>query len=138
MIAITLLAGSAASASVPAFAADTPDIERGKYLVTKVCLCADCHTARNQEGAFVMEAWLAGAPIMFKPSVPMPVWADVAVPIAGLPTLPNDEDAIHFLMTGKKPDGQMARPPMPSFEFNRQDAVDAVAYLRSLVPPANN
>ncbi len=37
-----------------------------------------------------------------------------------------------FLMTGIAPDGSRANPPMPHFRFNRRDADDIIAYLRSL------
>lgn len=138
VIAITLLVCSAAAASYFVAAASAarraakPDIQRGDYLINKVALCADCHSPRNEKGEFIREAWLMGAPVDFQPSAPIPNWAPVALPIAGLPTFATDEDAVRFLMTGKKADGQVARPPMPHFQFNRKDAEDAVAYLRSL------
>ncbi len=41
------------------------------------------------------------------------------------------EDAVRLLETGERKSGPL-RPPMPEFRFNHQDAVDAVAYLKSL------
>lgn len=106
-------------------------IAKGKYLVDDVGQCADCHSPRNEEGEYVREKWLRGAPIFFKPTVPVPVWAEFAPPIAGLPGW-TDEQAIRFLTTGETPAGGPARIPMPAFRFNREDAVAVAAYLRSL------
>lgn len=105
-------------------------IARGRYLVEGVGLCADCHTPRNEKGEFVMAQWLRGAPIGFTPAVPMP-WAPAAPPIAGLPSL-TAEDAVKFLMEGKRPDGTMPRPPMPAYRLNEADARAMVAYLKSI------
>lgn len=105
-------------------------IARGRYLVEGVGLCADCHTPRNEKGEFVLAHWLRGAPIGFTPSVPMP-WAPAAPPIAGLPSM-SAEDAVKFLMEGKRPDGTMPRPPMPPYRLSAADARAMVAYLKSL------
>ena len=78
------------------------------------------------------DQWLAGAPIDFSPSTSMP-WADVAPPIAGHPTMSRTE-GVRFMMTGQKPDGMEARPPMPEYRLTREDAHAVVAYLGSLAP----
>ena len=106
---------------------------RGKYLVENVGMCGDCHTPHNEKGEPVKDQWLKGAPLAFKPTVPMPVWADKAVNIAGLPGWDKDA-AIKFLMTGIAYNGLPARPPMPQYRFNQQDAGAIVAYLQSLEP----
>jgi mono/diheme cytochrome c family protein len=108
-------------------------VARGKYLVEGVGMCGDCHTPHDEKGEPVKGQWLKGAPLAFKPSVPMPVWADNAVNIAGLPGWEKDA-AIKFLMTGVAYNGLPARPPMPQFRFNQQDATATVAYLKSLEP----
>jgi mono/diheme cytochrome c family protein len=117
------------------FAAETAPapaalLERGRYLVEGVGLCADCHTPRNEKGEFVTAHWLRGAPIGFAPAMPMP-WAPVAPPIAGLPSM-TAEQAVAFLMQGKRPDGTMPRPPMPPYRLNEEDARAMVAYLKSI------
>ena len=106
-------------------------IARGKYLVEGVGMCGDCHTPRNERGEPIKEQWLKGAVLEFKPAVPIPVWADKAVAIAGLPGW-NRDAAIRFMMTGADPNNVPARPPMPQYRFNRQDATAVVAYLKSL------
>ena len=104
---------------------------RGKYLVERVGMCADCHSPRNERGQFLKEQWLAGSPLGFKPTVPVPGWVEVAPGIAGLPGW-NEKDAIAFLSTGKGLNGKVAGPPMPEFRFAQSDAAAVVAYLKSL------
>lgn len=123
LLAATLRADDAAPADAL--------IARGRYLVEGVGLCADCHTPRDEKGQFVTAHWLRGAPIGFTPAVPMPVWAPVAPPIAGLPSM-TGEQAVKFLMEGKRPDDSMPRPPMPPYRLNEEDARAMVAYLKSL------
>jgi len=105
-------------------------IQRGDYLVNPAGLCSDCHTPRDEQGAFVKAHWLMGAPIGFKPLFEMP-WAPAAPPIAGLPSMDEDQ-AVKFLTEGIRPDGSRPRPPMPEYRFSRDDAIAIVAYLKSL------
>lgn len=109
-------------------------VERGKYIVERLGMCGDCHAPRGAKGEFVMEQWLWGAPLGFQSSVPMPRWASVAPPIAGLPGW-TDEQAVTFLTTGKDQDGGVADPPMPEYRMSKEDAAAVVAYLRTLKPP---
>jgi len=106
-------------------------LARGKYLVEDVGLCGDCHTPHNEKGEPVAGQLFKGATLPFKPIVPMPVWADKASNIAGLPGWDKDA-AIKFLMTGIAYNGLPGRPPMPQYRFNQQDATAIVAYLKSL------
>lgn len=129
---LTTVPLSAATVPAPAAAA-TPAtlVARGRYLVEGIGLCADCHSPRNEKGEFVMAHWLRGAPIGFNPAAPMPAWAPVAPPIAGLPSM-TVEQGVRFLMEGLRPDGSMPRPPMPAYRLNEQDARAVVAFLKSL------
>jgi mono/diheme cytochrome c family protein len=127
---ITLIAGNSSHGS----AATAAKVARGKYLVEQVGLCDDCHTPRDERGKPIAANYLQGAPIGFKPVAPVPVWADKAPAIAGLPGW-DDAAAIKFLMTGIAYNGLPPRPPMPAYRFNRQDAEAVLAYLKSL-PPA--
>lgn len=126
-----------AIAGAPAIAAEgaTPGrsqlVERGEYLVTRLGMCADCHSPRDQRGAFVQAEWLHGATLGFAPTVPMPVWAAYAPRLAGLPALPADRLRV-LLTTGKRPDGSQPRPPMPEYRLNGEDADAVIAYLRGL------
>lgn len=125
---ITLVADSS-----PAASGCSAKIARGKYLVDEIGLCDDCHTPRDERGRPIAAKYLQGAPIGFKPIAPVPVWADKAPAIAGLPGW-DDGAAIKFLMTGIAYNDLPARPPMPAYRFNKQDAEAVLAYLKSLAP----
>jgi hypothetical protein len=114
-------------------AASAATVARGKYLVEDTGLCGDCHSPSNDKGEPIKEQRLKGAPIMFQMTVPMPVWADKAPALAGLPGWEKGA-AIKFFMTGIASNGLPARPPMPQYRFNVQDAQAIVAYLKSLEP----
>jgi mono/diheme cytochrome c family protein len=127
-----VLSAIAETTPSPAVAAD-PRIEHGKYLVHQAAMCTDCHTPRNEKGGFIESKHLTGAPIGFKPLGPMP-WTPVAPGIAGLPDGYKGEDMIRFLMTGVRPNGTSALPPMPSYRLSREDAEAIATYLQSLQP----
>jgi hypothetical protein len=124
---IASIAFATACSSGPA-SPRAPDYERGRYLVERVGLCADCHTPRDERGELVLEQWLMGSSLPFQPTVPMP-FAPVAKPIAGLPQL-DDAQAMTFLTTGMLPGGRTPLPPMPPYRFSPDDARDVLAYLR--------
>ena len=108
---------ASALAAAPARA---DDVARGKYLVTRMGMCADCHGAKY-EGTYL--GFLA-------PHMPV---AYRAPKIAGLPMFKTDAAAATFFMTGKMPAGKKPpRPPMPGYRMNADDARAVVAYLRSL------
>jgi mono/diheme cytochrome c family protein len=132
LVTALIAAASGYSADAPRRADRAADVlARGRYLVERVGMCADCHSVRNEKGQFVAELWLQGAPLGFAPTVPMPAWASAAPAIAGLPTM-TDEQALAFFTSGARPDGSHSRPPMPEYRFERADAEAVVAYLRSL------
>jgi mono/diheme cytochrome c family protein len=140
VLSALLLAAAVAVAAEPSTKpaakskASPAQVARGKYLVEQVAMCIDCHSPRDQKGQFIREKWLQGSALDFKPTVPMPKWAAVAPPIAGLPGW-SEANAVTFLMTGKEPNGETADPPMPQFRMTREDAAAAVACLKSLPPP---
>ncbi|HTR65595.1 MAG TPA: cytochrome c [Terriglobales bacterium] len=125
---ITIVSSSAAPASAA-------NVARGKYLVERVALCGDCHSAHNDKGGPVPGRELRGAPLTFKPVTPQPNWADSAPNIAGLRGW-DDEDAVKFLTTGLAYNDLPARPPMPQYHMSKEDAEAVVAYLKSLSPMA--
>lgn len=128
---ITAWIASAAILAAADPAADPAQIEHGRYLVERVCLCADCHSPRTPTGEFDRSQWLQGELIAFKPDHPMP-FAAIAPPIAGLPGYGSDAVAVKFFETGTNAAGKLPLPPMPRFRLNHEDAVAVVAYLRSL------
>jgi mono/diheme cytochrome c family protein len=131
LLAAVALIGTATGLHAAESAIPTALVKRGAYLVERVGLCADCHSARNERGEIVRAAHLAGAALPFAPTVPMPVWSPTSPPIAGLPSL-TSEQAVTYFTTGKRPDGSSSRPPMPEFRFDEDDARAVTAYLKSL------
>jgi mono/diheme cytochrome c family protein len=129
-LVLTAFANLGASASASAL--ERTRIERGRYLVNNVAMCADCHSPRGPEGRFLEGKDLTGSALGFTPTVPMP-WAPYAPGIAGLPAGYSAEDTVKFLMTGERTGGRPATlPPMPPYRFEREDAEAITAYLRSL------
>lgn len=110
-------------------------VARGRHIVENVAMCVDCHTPHLPDGRLDPDNALPGSPLPFAPTVPMP-WANLAPALAGLPTYPNDEAAIKFLMTGQTNHGATPRPPMPRYQMSRDEAEAVVAYLRSLKAPS--
>ena len=131
MMLRSILTATILSASAGAALADAATIARGRYLVEQVGMCSDCHSARDPRGQIVKSTLLQGAPLAFKPTVEMP-WADVAPGIAGMPSGWTKAQLVTFLQTGKRPNGDMPRPPMPEFRFNKADATAVADYLASL------
>lgn len=132
---ISFAASASAATTAPATSAGAGPVSvdplaRGRYIVERVGMCADCHSPRTEKGEFDRSRWLLGSALPFQPTVPMP-WSPAAPPIAGLPSM-SEADGIAFLQTGKRPDGSMPRPPMPEFRLSFEDASAVVAYLKSL------
>jgi mono/diheme cytochrome c family protein len=128
VMAISLTARSDAQASAA-------NLARGKYLVDHVARCGDCHSPTNEKGKTIPGKELRGAPLTFKPSVPVADWADKAPNIAGLRAW-ETSDAVKFLMTGIAYNDLPPRPPMPQYHMNKEDAEAIVAYLKTLSPVA--
>jgi mono/diheme cytochrome c family protein len=129
MLCAAALNSNAGSGKAPAD--KSAMVTHGEYLVKAIGQCGDCHTPMNEKGEFIQDKWLQGTKLTFAPTVPMPVWADTSVNIAGLPGWDHAQ-AVKFLMTGLAPNGQPARPPMPQYHMNKADAESVVAYLESL------
>lgn len=122
-------AADATPAAAPA--ADSAQIERGRYIVTGVSMCGECHTPRNTSGELQMDRWLKGAPIPVTTPQGYKTWVYKAPRIAGLPQH-TDEEFVTLLTTGVNRDGLETRSPMPQFRMSEEDALAIAAYLRSL------
>lgn len=122
------------SAPTMAAAADRESLQRGEYLVERVGMCGDCHSPRDQTGQFIRSEWLGGAPIGVLPKHPVPDWAEVTPPLAGMPPNYTEAALVAFLETNHRADGSRPRPPMPPFRFSHSDAQAVVDYLKSLRP----
>jgi hypothetical protein len=106
------------------------DLEHGRYLVERVVMCFECHSARDANGAIIPSTRFYGGPMPMRP--PWPVdWPEAIPRIAGLPGY-TDELAMRLLTQGAiKRDGTKLRRPMPEFRMTPQDAADVIAYIRS-------
>ncbi len=111
----------AASCSRSPMGKETEQAEpRGKYLVERVAMCADCHTPRDRSGGFDRTQWLQGSSVDFHPIHELPNWAEKAPGIAGLPEL-GDAAVIRLLETG-----------LPQYRMSHDDAAAVTDYLKSL------
>lgn len=133
---LALAVGLAAqSSSAPTKTGGNAQLERGKYLVEKIGMCNDCHTPMTPQGPD-MSKHLQGAELIFKPTIPVPNWAERSANIAGMRGWTQAE-AMKFLTTGIDPNGRTARPPMPEYRYNKSDAQAIYTYLHSLATEAN-
>jgi mono/diheme cytochrome c family protein len=110
------------------------DVQRGKYIVTHVAMCGQCHTPHDDKFEPDQSRELQGSALPFGPLFTIP-WAPVAPPIAGLPTGWTEAGVVKLLMTGEGRFGKRLAPPMPQFRMTKQDAEAVVAYLKSLGKP---
>lgn len=113
-------------------------LDRGAYLVNGIAACGNCHSPQGPEGNLSGPA-LSGGQALVQP-------AFEAYP----PNLTPDRDTglgnwtesqiVTALREGRRPDGTMLRPPMPTTFYRNlsdQDARAIAVYLRSL-PPVKN
>lgn len=131
---LLLLTTSMAAAQSRQTAHQARLIAHGKYLVTRVAMCGDCHSPRNEQGEEIPGRELQGSVLGFQPLHPVPGWVAAAPPIAGLEGWTRSQ-AIRFLMTGFDRSNKRPAPPMPSYHMSSHDAAAAVAYLKSLLAP---
>lgn len=126
-------------AALPA-AAQSPAVERGRYLVETIGGCGNCHTPKGPTGQDLPGRNLAGGQVMEEPNLFRAVTPNIT---------PDNETGIgrwtdaqigHAIREGIRPDGRVLGPPMP-FEFYRgisdADLTAMIAYLRT-VPAVSN
>jgi mono/diheme cytochrome c family protein len=128
-----LLVAALTSAQQPATTTTAPsgNVEHGRYIVERVVMCYECHSARDPQGNIVVGTRFKGGAMPMRPT-----WnADwpLQIPrIAGLPGY-SDAEAMRLLTQGAiRRDGTQLRYPMPRFRMTPQDAADVIAYLRTL------
>lgn len=110
-------------------AATHSQIKRGEYIVKHVAMCIECHTPRDSQGRLLESQALQGAPIPVNRPPWAKSWAIRSLNIDGL-TKWTDEEGVHFLETGVRPDGTRPMLPMPPYRMSREDAEAVVAYLK--------
>jgi mono/diheme cytochrome c family protein len=141
-VCATVLLGTAMAVSTIAQKPQAPAagdhqkvVARGKYLVTELAKCQECHTPRDSQGNEDDSRWLQGSPVWIMPVHHSSNWAMNAPPIAGFLGF-TDQDGYKIFEQGIGPNGIAIRPPMHIYHMNHEDAVAVIAYLRSLPPPA--
>jgi mono/diheme cytochrome c family protein len=124
-------------------------VARGKYLVTNVAVCGDCHTPRKQDGSVDEDKLLSGIEC-FIDAVP----GDDEAGCLHTRNLTNhetglmnrsDQEIKDMFLKGVRPDDKAIHPIMPYYvlgNMSEDDADAIVAYLRTvpgvdhMVPPS--
>ena len=108
--------------------------KHGAYLVNSLVLCSDCHTPQDEQGMPDRTRQLQGTVLPVRPKKETKNWADESPDITarGLAGKWSEDAMVKFLGTGIDPDGNKARPPMPAFRMNADDARAVAVYLKSL------
>lgn len=108
-------------------------LARGKYIVDHVSLCGDCHTPRNEKGEPRQSQYLQGADMGVEPTAPVPNFVRISPDITarGLAGW-SLADLTRLLETGRKPNKELLRPPMPTYKMAHADAVAVARYLKSV------
>jgi mono/diheme cytochrome c family protein len=112
-------------------AANTPELERGRYLVEALGHCGECHTPRNLLGAPIRDRWMAGAPNPTgKGKIPgiTPAQFDWSA-----------KDIAYYLETGFTPDfdsagGEMVEVIKNTARLTPEDRAAIAAYVKELRP----
>lgn len=122
-----------------AFAQEDTLLERGTYLVQGIVACGNCHTPKNADGSPVAGMELAGNFTIEEPG--FTAYAANITPDkeTGIGTW-SDDEIVHAIREGIRPDGSIIGPPMPSLfyrDISDRDARAIVAYLRT-VPAVKN
>jgi hypothetical protein len=137
VIAATLISmpwSSAAGASTPTTnaAAAAPaqgNADHGRYIVTHVAMCIECHSPRDDEGNILAGHEFLGASLPFTPPSG---WAQRVPRNRGLLGY-DDELAMRLLTQGAiGRHGEQLKLPMPRFRMTQADAADVIAFMRSL------
>jgi len=111
-------------------------LERGRYLMSSIAACGNCHTPRGPDGATLRELELAGGPPVKEP--PFDAFPSNITPhkLNGVGKW-TDAQLKRAIREGLRPDGSLIGPPMP-FAFYRdmadEDLNAIVAYLKQVGP----
>ena len=139
-----LVATLLACGGVSAMAQGTP-LERGRYLVTTIMACGNCHTPKDSQGRAIVGKELSGGGVAFD----IPPYAGVTANITpdketGIGAW-SDDEIRRAITHGERPNrgpnaGKPLAPMMASNFFKAllpKDLDAIVAYLRSM-PPVRN
>lgn len=105
---------------------DAASLERGRYLVEKVSMCAECHD-KDLGGMKLLDGFPMGTLAS----------ANLTRGRGGIGATYSDEDFARAMLHGVKKDGHSVLfMPSNDFRFNETDAAAVIAYIRS-VPPVD-
>ncbi len=128
--AITLLIGLLGAGSTPA--ADTAQLERGRYLVQGIAACGTCHYRRDDKGGPMKEGGLAGGSRWQLPTAT--VYASNITPDreTGIGTW-TDAQIANAIRNGVRPDGRalVLMPTRYYRDIADDDLAAIVAWLRA-------
>lgn len=118
--------------------AQSPLVERGRYLVDTVMTCHNCHTPKGPAGDVVDKA-LSGFLTFDEPPFKVTASNITADKVTGIGAW-SDAELKKFMTTGVRPNGVPVAPIMPTGYYkilvpNDLDAI--VAYLRTVKPIKN-
>ena len=138
--AVSLLLAFTSAPAQPAAANSRPAmLERGSYLVQTAAGCGLCHTTRGPKGEFMPGMNLAGGLVVeergFRAIVPN-ITPDTETGIGDW----SDAQIATAVRDGRRPDGSLIGPPMPTDAYrgiSDRDLAAIVAYLRT-VPPVHH
>ena len=119
-------------------AAETP-LERGKYLMSSIVACGNCHTPKGPSGRAIADKEMAGGEVFDAPifhAIAPNITQDKETGIGNW----TDDQIVDAIRNGKRPDGTIIGPPM-AIPFYRgmadSDVRAIVAYLRTVKPISN-
>ena len=113
-------------------------LELGRYLVETLAGCGNCHTPRGPNGPLTDKKF-AGSEIIKHEDFTAVVANITPDPETGIGRW-TDREIITAIREGRRPDGSLIGPAMPSRSYRHladEDVEAIVAYLRS-VPPVHN
>ena len=113
-------------------------LDRGRYLVETLAGCGNCHTPRGPTGP-LKDKKFAGGEIIKHADFTAVTPNIMPDPRTGIGNWSDDQIAL-AIREGRRPDGRLLGPAMPSRSYRSladEDVKAIVAYLRS-VPPVDN
>ena len=113
-------------------------LDRGRYLVETLAGCGNCHTPRGPTGP-LKDKKFAGGEIIKHADFTAVTPNITPDPRTGIGNWSDDQIAL-AIREGRRPDGRLLGPAMPSRSYRSladEDVKAIVAYLRS-VPPVDN
>ena len=159
VVTIAIVAGTSTGAQQRGAESANAVVERGKYLVG-ITGCHDCHSPKIKGMTPDMDRALSGRPSTtalpskteneVHASLDLTAWTGpwgqtvasnlTPDPATGIGTRYTEASFIQTMRTGKKPNGTMIQPPMPSEVYQHMTDADLRAiyqYLRTLKPIRN-